>query len=86
MCIRDRDKSVVAPEEGDPGDKGTSLKEAAESGWVIRPAEPLDQASIFNMSFTAPFKDVSEKEIFVAHPVGTRVLAGAVMMQWAMSS
>ncbi|MEC7500330.1 MAG: alkaline phosphatase family protein [Planctomycetota bacterium] len=60
-----------------------SLKDASDSGWVIRPAEPLDQASIFRMSFDSPFTDVSEKEIFVAHPVGTRNLAGAVMIQWS---
>ena len=62
-----------------------SLKEATDSGWVIRAAEPLDQAAIFNMSFASPFTDVAEKEIFVAHPVGTRKIAGAVMVQWSMS-
>ena len=61
-----------------------SLKDASDAGWVIRPAEPLDQASIFHMSFASIFTDVSEKEIFVAHPVGTRKLAGAVMLQWTL--
>ena len=61
-----------------------TLKEASDLGWVIRPAEPLDQAAILNMSFASPFTAVSEKEIFVAHPVGTRKLAGAVMIQWTM--
>ena len=37
------------------------------------------------MSFASPFTDVSEKEIFVAHPLGTRKLGGAVMLQWALN-
>jgi len=76
--IGSRDEQTQQPEL-------RSLKEASESGWVIRSAEPLDQASIFNMSFASPFTDVSEKEIFVAHPVGTRKLGGAVMLQWTLT-
>ncbi len=84
---------LTSPEQSEAANNGNlkqyseanTLKEATDSGWVIRPAEPLDQAAIFNMSFASPFTDVAEKEIFVAHPVGTRKLAGAVMIQWTMS-
>ena len=62
-----------------------TLKDASDSHWVIRPADPMDQADIMEMFTEYPFNNISEKEIFVAHPMGNRKPVGAVLLQSTMT-
>ena len=62
-----------------------SLQDASDNQWVIRPAEPLDQGFIVEMFSEYPFTNISEKEIFVAHPMGNREPLGGLLVQSVMT-